>query len=272
MTVSFWYGFIAALIVLGGIVYLLSRSGKLPATGKDAAMTRMQLEQKVAELERVSSDLAATVKVLQGDHVRDVQRIGQLERELADAKERIRFLEGQQSQQPDPADTRGPDFPLLAIFGPDKAITTADEAALNQSGIPFKCIYAATQPLVADELARRRRSHDLYRWLHIATHAGPQGLLLNDDVVGRDWWNQQLGGIEGVFLAGCTDVAVADWLLGVVKWVLSFTVDVDNDLARQFALVFWGAMSEGKPPRDSYRLACRSVPALAKVSDFRVKG
>jgi hypothetical protein len=272
MTVEFWIGFIAALVVLGGIVYVLARTGRLPsvapATGKDAAMARQTLEGKLRDLE-------STVRVLQQDHVRDVQRIGQLERELADAKERIQFLEGQQSQQPsaEPAPPAGPDFPLLAIFGPDQAITAADEAALNQSGIPFKCIYHATPELVAAELARRRRANELYPWLHIATHAGPEGLLLmGGEVVPREWWNKQLGGIEGVFLAGCTDVAIADWLIGVCKWVLSFTVDVDNELTRQFALVFWGALAEGKGPRAGYRAACRAVPALARVSDFRMKG
>ncbi len=263
MSAEFWIGFIAALIILGGIVIALARTGRLPATG-EAAMTRRALEDKLRDLE-------STVKVLQQDHVRDVQRIGQLERELAEAKERIRYLEGQQSQSLTPLnpETRGPDFPLLAIFGPDDTITRADEGALNQSGIAFKCIYRATRPLVAEELARRRRSRDLYRWLHIASHAGPQGMWLVDELASREWWNQQLTDIEGVFLAGCTDVAVADWLLGVVKWVLSFTVNVDNDLTRQFALVFWGAMSEGKTPRDSYRQACRAVPALSRVSDFR---
>lgn len=273
MTVEFWIGFIVALFALGGIVVALARLGRLPATGKDAAMPRQVLEGKLRDLE-------ATVKVLQQDHVRDAEEIRklvesnrQLANELAQAQVEITLLKRQLAQyQPDLPQPGGPDFPLLAVFGPDDAITAADEGALNQSGIPFKCVYGATRDLVAAELGRRRRANDLYRWLHIATHAGPEGMLLIDDVASREWWNKQLSGVEGVFLAGCTDVAVADWLVGVVKWVLSFTVDIDNELARQFALVFWSTLADGKAPRDAYRTACRSVPQLAKTSDFRLKG
>lgn len=272
MNVEFWGGFIAALLILGGVVYALARGGRLPmaANGRESTMTRLALERQVNEL-------ASTVKVLQQDHVRDMQRIGQMEIELANAKERIKYLEGQlsqyQTERPDAESAaRAPDFPLLAIFGPDDAITQADEGALNQAGIAFKAIYRATRELVAAELARRRRSNDLYLWLHIATHAGPEGLLLTGETAAREWWNKQLAGVTGVFLAGCTDVAVADWLIGVVGWVLSFTVEIDNEQARQFALVFWTAIAEGKGPRDGYRAACKAVPTLAKVSDFRAKG
>ena len=271
MNVEVWGGFIVALLILGGIVYGLARTGRLPSTGEGTAgMTRQRLEEKLRDLE-------STVKVLQADHVADAQRIGQLERALAEAQARIKYLEGRlaQYETTDRADdaAQPPDFPLLAVFGPDEAITQADETALNQSGLAFKCIYHATRELVAAELARRRRARDLYRWLHVATHAGPEGLLFGaGEVASRDWWNKQLAGVEGVFLAGCTDVAVADWLIGVVGWVISFTVDVDNELARQFALVFWTGMAEGQGPRASYRAACRAVPGLAKTSDFRAKG
>ncbi len=109
----------------------------------------------------------------------------------------------------------------------------------------------------------------MYRWVHIGAHAGPQGVLLKDGLADRAFWNEHLAGIEGVFLAGCEDVEVADWLIGRVNWVVSTTERVDNELAGRFARVFWETLACNKTPRAAYREACRVVGSFAEYTDFR---
>lgn len=276
---AFWVGFIASLLLLGSIVLLLARTGRLPAAKKKDEPMQMQ----PGLLEKLR-DLEATVRVLQSDHVsdarqleemrterlRDGQRIGQLERELVDAKTRIQYLEGRLAQY-ETADDGGAtlDTPLLAVFGPDKSIEAEDLAALRQARVPFRRIVDATKALVSRELLRRREAGDLYRWLHVGTHAGPDGMLLCDGVADRGYWNEQLTGIEGVFLAGCEDVTVADWLIGQVSWVVAALERLDNEQTGRFTKVFWEGLGRGRAPRAAYAEACRVVPQFREYTDFR---
>jgi len=262
---AFWVGFIAALVVLGGIVLALARMGRLPASldDRDGHYMRKELAKQVDALD-------ATVRVLQADHVRDMARITQLEHELGEAKERIQYLEGRLSQYEDnDGRTSAVDVPLLAIFGPDKDIEKEDLAALRQARIPFRRIVDATKSLVSREFLRRREARDLYRWVHVGAHAGPDGVRLTDGLAGPEFWNEHLVDVEGVFLAGCEDIEVADWLIGRVNWVVSTMERVDSELTGRFTKVFWEAIACNKSARLAYREACRVAGTFAEYTDFR---
>jgi len=271
---TFWWGFIAALIVLGGLVGWLARTGRLPQTSGDGRMTKAELEQRLVDFEQRLTERDSTIKVILQERGRDAREIEQLKRELAEAKERIRFLEGRlaQYETEEPGMSTQTDVPLLALFGVDERITGPHLAAIRQAGIPFRRVLKATKRLVEEELLRRREDGTLYRWLHISTHAGPQGMELADGIAEPEWWNEWMAGLEGVFLTGCTDVKVADWLIGCVGWVVSTYEDVNSDLACRFVRAFWSAMNETRKnmsPREAYRAACKAVPQFAEYTDFR---
>lgn len=251
------------LVGLTGVIMLF-----MALTGKIHNREQTNCIKKVEDMKRV-------IGILQDGHVADQQRINELEKQQAAAtleiqaeKIRIRALEERLSRYEcdDPATA---DFPLLVIGGPDDAIMDDDLAAIRQARVAFKRIRRATRPLIEDELLRRREAGDLYRWLHVASHAGPAGIVLADGLAERAFWSETLTGIEGVFLAGCTDVAIADWLVGQVSWVLSTTEEIRSAWAGRFAKAFWETLATGKSPRLAYQAACRVVPQFAEYTDFR---
>ena len=212
-------------------------------------------------------DLQRVINVMQQDRIKDANRITELERQLADAIQEIAYLRGRLEQYEN-ADVEL-FFPLLVICGPDETIAQADLAAIRQANFAFRRIINATKETITDELTRRREAGDLPRFIHVAAHSGPQGIQLADGVADQRFWNEQLTGIEGVFLAGCANVKVADWIIGVVDWVLSTTEPVRNDQAKAFTRAFWLCVGQNKTAQQAYRRACQVVPMFREYTDFR---
>jgi hypothetical protein len=218
------------------------------------------------------------IDLLMTDLIEANKRLETLSRELAETKialgqaqMEIRLLRQSIDKKAEAEPTPPPevDFPMLGVFGTDQDITDNDIAALRQSGIPFKRLRSASSLDVKYELSRRRRASDIFRWVHVATHAGPQGIQLKDGVIGFPFWSENLQGIEGVFLAACTDIAIADKILGVVDWVVSTREDIGNEDAWSFGVSFWTHIHDGDLPRQAYLAACKECPALAECIDFR---
>jgi hypothetical protein len=165
----------------------------------------------------------------------------------------------------------GVSWPLLLVTGPDARITDTDLSALRQSGIKFKRLLDATPADVRDELDRRRRAGDLFKIVHVATHMNCSEIELEGAAANIEFWRSVLYGVEGLFLAGCDNIAIADGVLGIVKWVISTREDIGvNDRnSWAFIKVFYTHYVRGESSRDAYNAACKAVPDYGELTDYR---
>jgi hypothetical protein len=161
--------------------------------------------------------------------------------------------------------------PLLHIVG-SWEFGEADAKALRRAQVRFKRIQGATLELIDAELRRRRLSDSLYMWVLISAHMGPEGVFLEslEEVVPPDWWNENLIGVEVVFLNGCKSLVIADNLVGLVPAVISLGDNVTDVDATAFAFAFWRRMKEGETAGHAFRAAIDDVPQVAEFADIRI--
>lgn len=168
-----------------------------------------------------------------------------------------------------PVVKRLPEKPLLLICGTEQSFCEADRQALRRTGINFQRLMATTKAGVISELRRRRQDDKLFPWIHVTAHATSDGILLSDGIAEPDWWNEQLSGVEVVFLAACQSSAVADALAGMVT-VVFVLEDIENKNASDFTYAFWRRMDEHRDAIKAYRQAVIEVPQVREYTDIRM--
>ncbi len=161
--------------------------------------------------------------------------------------------------------------PLLLICGGISQFCTADRMAVHRAGVPFHRIIEATKHKIDDEFRRRRADHTLYKWVHISSHAGADGVLLADGVANAEWWHEVLVGVQVLFLAACETVEIADALAGMMT-VISTTEEIEDKHAADFTYIFWRQMKEHGRPERAYQEALLAVPQVAEFTDIRLGG
>lgn len=214
------------------------------------------LEREVESLRAEVRDLRATVETLT--------------RQLVEALNEIRVLRAGHPAQPAP---KAPVFPLpelLVLFGPNQAIVARDKSGLRQEGIDFESLNPATRQAIIDELVARREDRRKLRWLHIASDAGPQGILLvkddgTPDIVEPEWWRQNIAEADVIFVATCKGTKISNQLAALTEWLIYFREGVDNNDAGAFAGAFWGEVVCGTAVENAYGKARQRVPG---VRDF----
>lgn len=157
---------------------------------------------------------------------------------------------------------------ILLICG-NEAFCQTDRHALRRTNMDYQRLPSATKEEISDELQRARENHDPYRLIHISAHASPEGILLGNELVAPGWWNDHLDGVHLLVLAVCQGAAIADQLAGLVDVVVSVREGIDNQLAGEFTYVFWSSVQEGSDPREAYRQARKSLPAVAEYVSIR---
>lgn len=167
---------------------------------------------------------------------------------------------------------------LLAIFGPDEAITQRDLNALTRARVDFSRLRHARKVDVSDEFRRRRKDGNVPTFVHIASHGGESGsgdarvgmIELVDGPADMQFWLDQLRGVRIVMLASCRSGLVADELAGVVDYVVYFREGVKNVSAEDFTEAWWARIVSGARPDAAFAEARREVPDVANFVDMRV--
>lgn len=211
-----------------------------------ATLTREQhLEKRVAMLER---DIAGLQRML----VEKQNEIDQL-------NQRIRQLEQGAGSTPsvEPAKRRT----LLVGVGED-AMLEEDLAQLRRvQTLRISRLLPVSKANLERTIERHRAAGNPVKLLHLAVHAGPDGLVFADGVATGLWLSQHLAGVEIMVLAGCECDQVAD-LLRVVPAVVSMREAVTNRDAAIFAEAFWSAVGVGMDVSAAFDRALDRAPAV----------
>ena len=241
-------------------------SGYADAEGRLLALVE-ELRAEVAKQRAVIGNLESKYRQSLISEADANRRIRELEGTLETVRARVNELEALNAiARPAPRYQ----VPLIHIVG-NATFGEADVVALRKAEIRFKRLNNATRPLIENEMNRRRLDGTLYRWAIISAHMGKEGVLLEaaNDTAPPNWWNEQLSGLEVVFLNGCSSLAVADALAGLVDVVVSLGEEVENRDAANFAYAFWRRMQSGTMPGAAFESAIREIPAVSEFADIR---
>jgi hypothetical protein len=157
---------------------------------------------------------------------------------------------------------------LLAGIG-DDAMLEIDLAALrkvqSQTNLRLSRLLPVSKASLERTLDRHRAAGTPVKFLHLAIHSGPEGLVFSDGVASGLWLSQHLAGVEIAVLAGCSGDQVAD-LLGVVPAVISMREEVLNREASKFTALFWTAVGQGLNANEAFERAINLAPSA--VAEF----
>lgn len=246
---------VAALIVsLVALVVAVWRSAALPA-----------YESREEALARRVADLESTVKTLQ-------TMLYDKQREVIELTERIRQLEHSAvvaSRTDSP--TQRQRKPMLVVgIGTDRMLETDLAALRSVSGFQLSVLRDVSRVSLETMLERHRANGFPVRYVHLAVHAGPTGLLFSDGLADGLWLSRHLDGVEILVLAGCESDRVAD-LLGVVGAVVSMRDEVENRDASIFTRAFWSAVVGGSDVETALAAALeRSPSAVAEMVELHL--
>lgn len=170
--------------------------------------------------------------------------------------ERIRQLE--RANTAPAARTRRP---TLLVATANDAMLEEDVAALRGvRAFHLQVLRNATSRDLERTLERARAEGHPVQYLHLATHAGPQGMALADRAVNGIWLSEHVRGVEILVLLGCRSDYAGD-LLSVVPAVVSMRDEISNSDARIFARAFWAAIGEGLAVEDALDRALERSPS-----------
>ena len=248
MDSSMWVGILIGLVALLVAIYATLRGGT--AGGLEDVVRRLSIDlaeasQKIADLEQENTQLRAELEQVR-------QALATLNVAVPVSKLAL------------------PARPLLLVIG-DKALGRTDETAVERARIPYRRLVNCTAQMLDDELRRRRQDGTLYPWLHLTAHSGPEGIQLADGVVDRNWLvdRQRLQGIKILFLNGCSNVALADSLAGLVDRVIVVYEEIDDRDAGDFCYTFWNAVGHGATADEAFWEALRKTPQVSPYVDIR---
>lgn len=168
----------------------------------------------------------------------------------------------------EPAEARFVPPPLLVCVGSDPALAYdlgMLRAVRQETGLQFDRLIHCAREDLARMLRRRRTNQRPVRWLHIACHAGPDGVLFADGVADGEWLSGQLQGVEVLLLASCRGDQVGDWL-AVVPRVVTLREAISHGDAGTLAHYFWRALALGATPDAALAAALDRCPPV--VAEF----
>lgn len=249
-----WASLVALLVALLAVFVAFYRAKRSPAL---LVSRERALEQRVAELEN-------TVATLQALLYEKTQQNGKLLAEIATLNDRVRDLERTTLATARPAHPQT----LLAVVGEDPALRI-DLAALREvesaSALRVSRVYPVTKARLKQTLDRYRVNGRPVEYVHMAVHAGPQGLAFQGETVDAQWLSENLKSVKVLLINGCQSDEVGDWI-GVVPTVVTMREAITHEDAAQFARLFWSAIAAGTSPEDAYYAARERSPQ--GVSEF----
>lgn len=161
--------------------------------------------------------------------------------------------------------------PVLLVYG-DKQFGEADRNAMRRAGISFFRLVSSNLEDLRTELHRRRSDGRMYDIVHISAHGG-NGLINLDNVfvTGNDL-SDVLSNVRCVFLGTCSNQAVADKLVGVVKYVVVVYEEIKSTDAADFTYEFYKRYKESLSIETAFVESLRVMPHISEFVDLRIGG
>jgi len=160
--------------------------------------------------------------------------------------------------------------PVLLVYGVDE-FGEQDRLAMRRAGVAFFRLKSASLDDLRLELQRRRSDDNLYDVVHISSHGGDQGLLLEDKLVSGNELSEALSGVRAIFLGTCTNQKIADKLVGIVKYVIVVYEEIESNLASDFVFEFYKRYKTLMNIEESFNGALSVLPQVSEFVDLRVR-
>lgn len=205
-------------------------------------------------------------------HQKEIQQLkDEYDLKLQHAEEYARYLmdEIQKLKTGGTSPTSTDRLLLVCASDASTSICRDDENAILRSKMPYTRLQNATLELLTQEIQRRRLAGDQYKYIQISGHAAADGFAFSNRTVDAYELAAVLRGTQTVVLAGCSDVVIADRLIGAVQIVISVREEVYSLDMANFTYSFWRAVVAGKSAKIAYEIARIEVPAVASFVDYR---
>lgn len=252
-----WPSFVAIILVVIAIVWTERRVRAKANTTMDFKSREQILEEEVRRLNETVATLLRSNNDLQ-------RQIDLCNIEIVQLKARLTLYESPQ--------VSSKSSEILVAIGNDPMLQS-DLAALRKiaerSAGSVKVTRLSPVSLVnlKRTLDRHRTSGNPIRWVHIAAHAGPQGIVFSDGIATGQWLSENMGGVKILVINGCESDSVADWA-GIVPHVISMREAIPNSDAANFCEAFWQGVAEGLDAEAAFDRALVRVPAVAEYAEL----
>lgn len=158
----------------------------------------------------------------------------------------------------------------LLLIAVDPIIQRQDEIALNKSKMDFHRVINATQDKIEQQLRRARQNRAMYKYIMFSGHADRNGLKMSDSTYLDSYWlNQNMSGVEILYLNGCETTSMADDLVGIVSCVISMDEKIPTRVAQSFAEIFWTGIASNKSPQEAFDDAANVEPTAKAYATIR---
>lgn len=157
---------------------------------------------------------------------------------------------------------------VLVVIGSDPKLvidTTAFDAVAEATGMAYTQMIDPTFQDFIDQTRRIRTQYGVMPNVHFALHMNPQSMDFKDRAVTPLDISVHLTGVPVAFLAGCLSTAIGDDL-GAVPYVLTLLEPIDHRAAKTFGQLFWMGIGYDYPPDESYRMALKRMPDVARFA------
>lgn len=156
----------------------------------------------------------------------------------------------------------------LLVMG-DSTFGESDRNALRRAGVLFHRITDGTFSSLREELQRKRQDGRQYKVVHISSHSSKEGVLFTDGLVGGDELSNVLDDVELLFLASCSNVSIADKILGVVRNIILVYEEINNEDMQGFVYNFYNHLKLSFNIEESFTHAMEISPEISEFVDLR---
>lgn len=151
----------------------------------------------------------------------------------------------------------------------NKHFADNDRNALRRAGILFHRLSSGQFLELKNELQRKRIENRQYKVVHISSHASKDGIEFSDVTVGGQELSEIMTGIDLLFLASCSNVEIADNLIGIVKNIITVYEEIEDKDMQEFVYNFYNELKKTFNILESYNKAITLVPHVSEYVDLR---
>ncbi len=205
-------------------------------------VVRESREDMQAEIDQLRRDVAALQRMLT-----------EKQRELDELREEIR-------QWKDGGGPAACKQTLVLGVGTDPMLE-ADLAALRGiRQLHLTVLHDVSRRSLENVLKRHRANGQAIRYLHLAVHAGVDGVVFADGIADGLWLSKTLKGLDVLVIAGCTSSEIGD-LLTVAPHVVTMLDEIGNRDAAIFTHAFWSEIARDATADEALDEALRRSPS-----------
>lgn len=257
-------GVIAIILATAAILYGLYRSGSKNDYSGD--LQEYKLKTQIESLSKEVKDLKAAQESFVRQFALQQELIDKLRTQIDEQRDRIQELELENERLRKITSRNHLRDVLLAVIGPDAPGSKETEkmgldlASLRQavkgSAIHLRSIENATQGSITSTLARNSIDGNPIRYIHIASHAMPNGILLSDGIMSAKYLSDVIPpGVDVIVINGCSSEMMGDPLGASANYVITTNRDISHEEAANFAQLFWSAIASGYSVENAFSSA-----------------